>query len=68
MLGTVTTRTMSASEVEAGEMDADAAAFEEYNELFESSEPVSQGAMQAQSQIENYSDFNTPDAGYAAGY
>jgi len=68
MLGTVTTRTMSASEVEAGEMDADAAAFEEYNELFESSEPVSQGAMQAQSQIENYSDFNTSDAGYAAGY
>ena len=65
MLGTVTTRTMTASEVESGETDPDVAAFEEYNELFESSEPV-QGTMQAQSQFENYSDFNTPGASYAA--
>lgn len=52
MLGTVTTRTMSTSEIESGEMDPDAAAFEEYNELFESSAPASE--------VESYSDFASP--------
>ena len=51
MLGTVSTRTMSASEVENGGPDAEAAAVEEYNDLFESSVPVSQA--------ESYSDFNS---------
>ena len=51
MLGTVSTRTMTASEIEEGALDA-AAEYEEYNELFEGSAPVSP--------VENYSDFNTP--------
>ena len=51
MLGTGSTRTMSASEVENGGPDAEAAAVEEYNDLFESSVPVSHA--------ESSSDFNT---------
>lgn len=54
MLGTVSTRTLSASEVETGERDD---AEEEFNEVFESSTPVSQG--------ESYSDF-TPSGSFAA--
>lgn len=58
MLGTVSTRTISAGELENGGLDSEAAALEEYNEMFESSAPVSE--------IENYSDFNTPTvASYA---
>lgn len=58
MLGTVTTRTMSATEVESGEVDPEAA-FEEYNELWENSTPVTP--------VENYSDFTSPSvASYAA--
>lgn len=41
MLGTMTTRTVSATEVESG--DADAAAYEEFNELYEMSSPVEPG-------------------------
>jgi hypothetical protein len=52
MLGTLSTRAVSANEIETGELDPHAAAFEEYNELFESSAPVSE--------VGNYSDFNTP--------
>ena len=47
MLGTVSTRTISASEVENGELDAE----EEFNEAFESSTPVSTS--------DSYSDFNS---------
>jgi hypothetical protein len=55
MLGTVTTRTISTSEGE--EIDPDAAAFEEFNELYESSVPVSETS---------YSDYSAAPA--AAGY
>ena len=47
MLGTVSTRSVSASEIETGELDD---AEKEFNEAFESSTPVSQ---------ETYSDFNS---------
>lgn len=57
MLGTMSTRTISASEAEGETAVEDAAAFEEYNDLFESSAPVSQ--------VESYSDFNAPSANYA---
>jgi hypothetical protein len=40
MLGTVTTRTINTSE--GGEIEPDAAAFEEFNELYESSIPVAE--------------------------
>ena len=55
MLGTVTTRTISTSEGEG--IDPDAAAFEEFNELYESSVPVSDTS---------YSDYSAAPA--AAGY
>jgi Tfp pilus assembly protein FimT len=58
MLGTVSTRTISAGKIKEGALDADAAAYEEYNELFESSAPLDP--------VENYSDFNSPTvASYA---
>jgi prepilin-type N-terminal cleavage/methylation domain-containing protein len=58
MLGTVSTRTLSASEVETGERDADSEFEEEFNEVFESSTPVSQP--------DSYSDF-TSSGTYATG-
>ena len=43
MLGTVTTRTMSATEAEAKQADADAA-FDEFDELYEMGSPVDSNA------------------------
>lgn len=46
MLGTMTTRTMSAKEVETGDMDAESAAFEEFDELYEMGSPVDSSASE----------------------
>lgn len=57
MLGTVSTRTLSATEVETGDLEADREFEEEFNEVFESSTPVSQP--------DSYADF-TSSGTYAA--